>query len=210
MREKGFSSLIIILGVILIIGILVGTYYLGRVDIKPAPSIQPITENPTQSVATQQPQVPADSDETVNWKTFTSSGISLSFKYPTDCESPKEGVAVISLSCYADKNIDRTWGTVVTNNDLTITINYERNTNNESLDDYLNRTKKTYRTLTDLRDLTIGGQPTKAWKSTNQLVNNDFYHVIYNGSSIDIVKHPVETTKQKEFDQILSTFKFTN
>lgn len=203
-KQKGLAPILIVL----LIAVGIGGYLLYQKQ--PKQIFQP--QNPAISQSSPTPSLSVTSvkkdDETANWKTYTNSNAGLSFKYPLDCESPRDGVSVISLRCYADKNIDRSAGTVITNNDLVVTINYEKNNDNESLEGYFNRMKKSYPKMVNVRDLIINGEPAKAWVSEGQLVNNEFYHVISKGKSIDVVKHPVSTSKQPIFDQILSTFRF--
>ncbi len=83
MSQKGFSLLFIILGIILVIGIAGGAYYLGKTQItKPQPP------NPVVLAQTPQPTpassvVPSStSDETANWKTYTNTKYGYIIKYP--------------------------------------------------------------------------------------------------------------------------------
>lgn len=68
MDQKGSSPLFTILGIILVIGIAGGAYYFGKTQI---PKPQPY--NPVVVSQTPQPTpIPYASDETANWKTYTS------------------------------------------------------------------------------------------------------------------------------------------
>lgn len=68
--QKGFSPLFIILGIILVIGIVGGAYYLGKAqNPKPQPQNPVITS-----------QTPKPTDQIVNWKKFNSQY--FSFSYP--------------------------------------------------------------------------------------------------------------------------------
>ena len=82
LNKKGFSSILIILGSVFVLGLIAGAYYLGKGDTQrninstnvPGYSSQP-------SLANSSPSVPSSTpDATINWKTFNSE--SFSFKYP--------------------------------------------------------------------------------------------------------------------------------
>lgn len=214
MNQKGFSAVFITLMGLVLICIVGVAYYLGIqksiLITSRTPQINSLPVNTLNKIQGNDATSASNSNQISNWKTYTDTSVGFSFKFPLDCESPKQSSNDIVLECFADKNIDRSLGFVVTPNDLLITINYEKNSDNESLDEYVKRMKESYPAMENLRDLSIGGEPAKAWRSgAEQYVRNDFYHVIYNEKRFDITKQPVNTTKEKVFDQILATFKFT-
>lgn len=65
--QKGFAPLIIILGILVILGIAGGAFYLGRSTIS-NPSPTPAVSSQTPPAST--PQSSLTPDETANWKTF--------------------------------------------------------------------------------------------------------------------------------------------
>lgn len=214
MIQRGFAPILIIL---LVVVILAGSgFFVYQTKFSNSPS--PLSSNnPSEKACTLEAKICPDgtsvgrtgpncefstcpqsestaSANTSNWKAYEGQNINLSFMYPPNC-NPKEGLYNISLSC-ADNN-------------LYIDITHEPNDNNESLEGYIKRMEESYPQMINTRNLTIDGISTKAWRSQGQLVNNDFYHLIYKSERVDIVKNPIEPTEPKLFDQILSTFKFT-
>lgn len=71
MNQKGFAVNYLIIGLI-ILALISGAYYFGK-----------ITNKPTISSQQQTTQTPF-TDETPNWKTYTSQEVNYSFKYPSD------------------------------------------------------------------------------------------------------------------------------
>lgn len=86
--QEGFAPLFVLVSILILVLVAGGAYYLGQTKIKPVPNSQPIIGNlsslpsPTQLVPTQQPQTSIMPDETVNWKTYTNKKYGFSFNYP--------------------------------------------------------------------------------------------------------------------------------
>lgn len=80
MNQKGFAPILIALGIILILGIVGGTYYLGTLKNQQAVSFgnKPQSQNPGVTSQTPQPTP----NETANWKTYTDTKYGFSLKYP--------------------------------------------------------------------------------------------------------------------------------
>jgi hypothetical protein len=73
-ESKGFTPILVILGIVLILGIAGGVYYFGK-SRSPNIADQPqIVASPTQKSAS----------ETQDWKTYTNSKLKFSFQYPSD------------------------------------------------------------------------------------------------------------------------------
>ncbi len=79
--QKGFAPVLVILGLVVILGIAGGAYYLGTIKNKSQP------QNPT--VTSQTPSSPIP-NETTNWKTYTNIKSGFSFKYPSGFTLTKE------------------------------------------------------------------------------------------------------------------------
>lgn len=80
MKEKGFSPILVLVGVLILVAVGGGAYYLGTIKNK----------SPIQNQATISPAKPSPSPaETANWKTFQSQ--KFTFMYPSDwlIEDPK-------------------------------------------------------------------------------------------------------------------------
>lgn len=81
--QKGQTQVLILAGIVILIAVVGGIFFLGRIT---APKPQP------QNVATSSPQPSPTPDETVytkpdrsvNWKTYKNSKASFSFKYPSE------------------------------------------------------------------------------------------------------------------------------
>ncbi len=90
MNQKGFSPLVIILGIILIIGIAGGAYYFGKSQTKKPEA----SSSPNPMVVSQTPQpiiTPSSSpDETSSWKIYTNAKNGFSIKYPNNVRVGKE------------------------------------------------------------------------------------------------------------------------
>src|SRR5258708_10577734 len=87
LNQKGFAPLIIILGLVLVLGLIAGAYYLGKGGTQqttnttsvPAYSSQPSTNLPSSNAIS---QATPTSDPTSNWKTFTNTVYFYTLKYP--------------------------------------------------------------------------------------------------------------------------------
>ncbi len=83
LKEKGFTPLLILVGILIVSIIAGGAYYLGK---QTNPKLQP--QNPV--VISKTPQhtivVSPTTDETVNWKTYTNNKYAVTFKYDTTSE----------------------------------------------------------------------------------------------------------------------------
>lgn len=82
--QKGFAPLIIILGILVTVIIAGGIFYLGRVTtpkIQPQTSVVTSTPQPTSVPQATPSQSP---DETSNWKTYTNNALGFSIKYPAN------------------------------------------------------------------------------------------------------------------------------
>jgi len=84
MNQKGFSPILIILGILLIIATTSGAFYFGKY-----PTIKSQIQNPVTTS-------PNPTDETADWQTYTDDKMGYSIKYPADklsaCDTPIDGL----------------------------------------------------------------------------------------------------------------------
>lgn len=89
MNQRGFSSLFIILGIILIIGIAGGAYYFGTTKNKSQSQVQVVTQSPTPPVLAIPSPTPSDNAVKLSdaWnlgtKTYSNPKIDITFDYPS-------------------------------------------------------------------------------------------------------------------------------
>lgn len=90
LNQKGFSIIFILLGLVAVIAIIGGTYYLGKFQIpKPQPKNPPVISETQQPTPTASPILNASPvlnnvDETANWKVYANQKFGFSMKYPPD------------------------------------------------------------------------------------------------------------------------------
>lgn len=79
--QKGFGSILILVGILVLAAVAVGAYYFGK-----SQTLKPQIQNPVAVSQTPQPiSTPsASQDEISNWKTYTNDKYNFSFKYPKE------------------------------------------------------------------------------------------------------------------------------
>lgn len=133
------------------------------------------------------------------------SGIGISFFYPSIYEIDVYKTSS-RLSLYSPLDPNRADVGEVQGNELKVEIVIYPASKNETLDKIFNETEasiKTMGTILDKKDLSINGIPAKYLKTYRV----EEYMLLAKDKKIFIMKYPVATTRQSEFDQILSTFK---
>lgn len=92
--QGGFAVVYILVALVVLGAVAGGAYYFGKSSIKQASSVVPnqMVTNTTPTITS----VPKNSDETVNWKTYTDTLYGFSLKYPKDwiLEAPSENDVV--------------------------------------------------------------------------------------------------------------------
>lgn len=84
MKQKGQSAILMLLGILILVGVAGGAYFLGS-QTPPKPQNPVVTSSPQSTMVSQ--NIPSSVvDETVNWKTYTSTKYGYSFKYPDSLE----------------------------------------------------------------------------------------------------------------------------
>lgn len=145
-------------------------------------------------------------DETAGWKTYTSKKLSFSFKYPPEYKVPEENNNYISLISPSNPKTKK-------NEELTIEIYASEAEPNESLIDFVKKKKEQSDSLGSntkiLKEEEILIDGIKAVKQTWEgMGTGQTILFIKNNKEFGIIKYPAVTTRDNEFDQILSTFKF--
>lgn len=217
-NQKGFFP--VILGVLLLLVIIAGgAYYLGTqtstTSTQPPTNQNNVRTNPTQTPEIT--QVPQTNDSIVNWKTYTSTKAKYSFKYPTEWPlvnvPPSQGCDV----CVEQINITFKYNPNSGDGNVAIVLIFKED-KIKALDDYVNIHVRGDSSKVNLQYTTVGGEKAVSYTLSGGLpplpvieyavVKNGLYYIIRLDDSI-------ETNKNKEknvqlFNEMLSTFKFTN
>ena len=199
-RQAGFTHIVIIV-ILLILGGLVGAFYLGKQANKPLqqppisspsstmpPTVLPSSITPSPTQPTNTPTL----DLTANWKTFTNAQVGISFRYPSTWyfqDDSKYGGAPPgnTYSFYVNgSKADPSFGDHKGNEVFTINFSHGAYTIEE-----LNNTYK------DAVEIAIDNRP--ALKKSNLIIILNDRSLIHIGYSKDVQIH---------LDQILSTFRF--
>jgi len=193
--QKGFAPILILVGVLVLIA--GGVYYLG---IKKAPVQQ--VQNPMVTFQTAQATpTPSTSDQTVNWKTYTNNENNYSFKYPQTWQLEQEGTTIRIFdpkSKYSESFSFITYSPVS-----------PKKLSLLSIEDFVKQQQDNIPYL-QFTPITIGGIE---GKRTTDIPGADVYDTVFvkRGSTIykiELSNEGASITKDT-FDQILSTFKFT-
>lgn len=199
MNQKGLAVIPILLALLIISILIGGAYYFGK-----SQSIKPTIQTP-QAVPTL-----IATTETSNWKTYNYSvkGLELSFRYPPDWEKFPQGEGG-GVSFYAP-----------TYSQLDGTINIEPLLPQESFQTVCSNEIKNARqwnwidikeTQTKINDIPVTTLRGKIGHIDNK-VHDRLYAVLMDENHcvrVDALSYN-NPSQQAIFDQILSTFKFTN
>lgn len=179
------------------------TYLLKSLKKEPTPSPTPST----------QPSPKSKTNETANpdliganWQTYTSENLGISFKYPIDYSNPKEIEGYLSIISPLNLNRDPKMSELQ-NGELKIEVYLSETSIGESLEQFAGRKEKDLGEVIDTAEITVGGVKAIVKKWHNQGDGETIYILSRNKEYI-VQKFPLATTRQKEFNQILSTFKF--
>lgn len=214
-QKPNFKLLIVaVVVVILLIASSVSAFYLLPKQAK----VQP--KSVEQIVPTQSPSPTLN--PTVNWKTYTNSQYGISFKYPNylrECcaisISPNEGtskntiVKPITLGEVGENEL----GSGRRFNGLVVGI--DTNTSNESFLNYFNEQKQELKNVTNQdsteSNVKVGILSGKMLQNYSPFGGTILYASFPNSKNVLVIgKTEASEGSFKDFDQILSTFKFTN
>lgn len=196
MGQKGQTQILILAGIIILLAITGGIFYLGRIT---TPKPQP------QNMVISSPQLSPTPDETANWKTYTNSTYGYSFKYPQNFLSSelKDVLPVIHNTYFNDnKNVEDgvyKIRTILVNDTLKNTL--------ANLNDYREAKSR----FDEIETLTVDGK-----QATSGIVT-DYFHTEQGWKEyVALVplssNYTLEITGDPQYknliDKILSTFKF--
>ncbi len=234
--QRGFAPILILVG-ILILGLVAGGVYYSWTgkSANPIPPPTPVVTSVSQpSSASQATPIPSpDSDETANWKTYTDSTLVASFKYPSNwtLNSGRYGISTPTIKddWYIDVS-DPNYGDSTCRGDcpvFNVTVSVYNNDQNLDLASYI---KKDFNSITGgagnfsqvklentilangLSFTKVTGFPGGNYYSLYALHNKRVY-IIGVGAGVNGMRDDINSAKVKQnlaiFDQILSTFKFT-
>lgn len=224
--QKGQTGILILAGIVLVIALVGGAYYLGKsATLKSSPA--PVVTSPaSRDEQTPQPS-PSSSpslDETANWKTYTSTKYGFTLKYPNDWEIKSENEIVDSV----------TTKTTLQSSDLTIKeinipgVGGEQVTNGSKLEISAsnNENFKSYEQLKDFMENKYTGFPLNYFTSSREIIVDGVKSIIKSGRTVTTlalgssfgyffkngVTYQLTFTNVQDDDrifiQILSTFKF--
>ncbi len=231
MRQKGFSAILILIGILVMVVSVGGAYYLGRSN-TPKPSPNPVitSEFPKPSltpVVTSETPIPTSvpspsPDETANWSVYKSSIFGFQLKYPPNWlvhEYPQDQHRVLNLAIIPNRG--DTASSLQTNpnvrftgtGELDIEINtsmYDQSVLQKRGEDNPNLVGFKYEPI-----IFMELQANKSYMlwtdiipgegSTNIQFNKNQY-----GWTINYPNTDFKGNHDSVYDQILSTFKITN
>lgn len=156
---------------------------------------------------------PKPTDEMAGWKTYTSTELNITFKYPPEYKLPEENDNYISL--ISPLNPEPKKGYQLKNGELKIEIYTSDANPNESLIELIKKKKEQSDSLGAdvkiIKEEEIFIDNIKAIKQTWEgTETGQTILFIKNNKEFGIIKYPAVTTRDYEFNQILSTFKFTD
>lgn len=192
MNQKGQTGILILAGIVILVALAGGIFYLGRVT---APKPQP------QNVVTSSPQPsPSPTDETANWKTYTNTKYGYSIKYPSEIKlitSDENAVEFYRENAGIGAGMgERGHGMVI----------YYRNFGAETTESQSR----------PIENIFISSYPAFRWTDNNSCMEDIW---LPNPNKSNTLRISFTTCAEKEpynkidfdlFDQILSTFKFTD
>ncbi|MDO8570767.1 MAG: hypothetical protein Q7R97_04250 [Candidatus Daviesbacteria bacterium] len=204
MNTKGFTSIIIILGIVLLLGIAGGAYYFGKSQVARPQSTQPTI---TPSSITDTSPAPTGTGETVNWKTYTDLANTYSMKYPSQLFPNTCGDGAFATESLYDCGSERIWLITVRELDA------DQLKSVRDLSIYSTISKKEVNINGDQYTQYNGLLDQKKWKGPGIYYSKIWVEIPHNSRYYELA-YTKENEKDKDyseiFDQILSTFKFIN
>jgi hypothetical protein len=187
------------------IAVIVGAIYLGM-EIGKKQTLSNISTN-TKQINTPSPSTfpNIQNISTENWNIYTSSESGFMFKYPPEYKPSQIESNYFSIISPLNQNRDQ--GFELQSDELKLEILTEPAKINDSpikcWNDHVNERK-----ILKHEKITISGINTSifGWEGNG---SGQLICVNYNGLRFIIYKYPLITSRQSEFDQMISTFKFT-
>lgn len=153
-------------------------------------------------IPTPSPTPTSTPEPTANWNTYVSQALRISFNYPATYSKPEERSGYLSI--LSPLNPDRGKSFDVQEGELKVEIYTDPAENNDSSEQCLKDHGLSDPIVTKQKNVSIAGISTIKYT----LESAEFICVIYNDTRYAIVKYPVQTDRQNEYNQILSTFQF--
>lgn len=213
MMQKGQTPILIIVGILVVVVIAGGAYYLGRTT-NPKPSPTPVVTSQSPQPTPNASPTPTDAGETANWITYTNIKANYSFKYPTDWTQ-----LYISFSgcseCIDGLDLSSSQKPNPPDSSIVI-IQVWKEDRIKTLDDYVNIHVKGDASKINLQYTTLGGEKAVSYKLSGGIPPLPIieYAAVKNGYQYILrIEDSKETNKNREkniriFNQILSTLKF--
>ena len=207
MMQKGFTAILILVGILVIVGIAGGAYYFFQKSPKYGMGFIPTPPEIIEQVRTATPS--SFPNETANWKTYTNTKLGYSFKHPSEwvnCFGGGETDTMIYLCSASTYPFDYIWTSFMDNpHNLTF-----QEIATQDLPDGIKNNFK-YTTVTMGKNLLYITRSLPARKESEHVFfktsNNGYIGIAYqpnNGASGFTATY----SSYKIFNQILSTFKF--
>ncbi len=197
-KQKGFAPILILVGILMLLGAAGGAYYLGRQTSLSSHQQNLIITSDSYSQASPSASVsPSPADETASWKIYTSQR--LSFKYP---------------AIYTVKENDPNFFVLLSNpaNPQSVEISIDARLSNSYVD-YAQAVVSTKQGLTDAKteDISDGVKISgKVGPGYGEGMNTIIALFKYNKGAIESEITTSNSEKIKMFDQVISSFKFTD
>lgn len=160
----------------------------------------------------------ATNNPTADWKTYTNNEMEFSINYPSNFTVNEDGLYTVNIREKSEGQVVR-WVNIYTTSDSlgstdSVLRLYELPVGGKSLTMGGDERQKEFETVVRLADKKIGGvvwhiyDNNNPWESPKPLR----YFILFYNNKFYIIEVPYSdsTGFSKSFDQILSTFKFTN
>ena len=200
--QKGFTTILILVGIVFVVIIAGGAYYLGKSGgTKQSPA-------PVVTSQTPQPSPTSTVEEVSTWKIYNSKKYGYSFKYPTEWSSEE------IIPARPDELTEQNCWEPAADIEMGVTVKKDSINSGElkGLGDNQIQISKSYSQVSGVLYRTRGtGEGGSLYRQDFIFTKNNNYYWIslsarYKGPNTT----QTEESANKIFDQILSTFKFTN
>ena len=195
-NQKGFTPILILLVVVIMVGLSGGLYYFSKTN-SPKP-------NATQVLAPSS----SPTDETANWKTYTSKENGYSFKYPSAWRIAEPINSPVEIYSWpSNKHYD-----LVPDSEISIHIQFQDNPSKLTIEAWFQQDWGNERNKNNEQSILVNGIQAIRYTNKNlvrplQYTSVSFVHgdKVYNISA-----KPPDSKYLQVFDTIISTFKFTD
>lgn len=204
--QKGFTPILLLIGVLVVAAVAVGTYYLGKFSSKNSYT-PPITQLPSPTnTSYSTPSPSSSSDETANWKIYTNNKVGFSLKYPPRYIKPTVPGSERPIDVNgSEDNIAIEFSTSTSDYISLSVIPFSKSLNE----------LKTYGGDVDAETMflrngpLIDGSESRWYVIKKDSINYKRYKVDFLGKGHGFTLEYDENHSEREVNQVLSTFKFT-